>query len=182
MWGRRDRPKFNAEIGGVAWLIPGGNHSRHRGTGLTRQTARTDSTEPRYWVGRLARSHHAGLQLHAGIFPRLHRRTCPRGGAVVGIGAILLWERRESVFAGTVMAATVPVTAGWAFVLLSEPEQRVPAMAERPLCSPPGSSLPLRSPPSVPSVTGRRCHCDRGSGRRTGRAYGIRSPDLGQLT
>ena len=106
---------FNAEIGGqVAWLIPAAIILGIAGLWLTRRTARTDSTRTALlvWGGWLAVTMLV-FSFMQGIFHAYYTvALAPAIGAVVGIGAILLWERRESVFAGTVMAATVLVPQG----------------------------------------------------------------------
>ncbi len=53
----------------------------------------------------------------------------PAIGALVGIGAVLLWARRAHPAAGAVLALTVAVTAAWAFVLLHRSSGFVPWLA-----------------------------------------------------
>ena len=55
----------------------------------------------------------------AGIFHAYYTvALAPAVGALVGIGAGLLWQRRESYAAALVMACTVAFTTAFAFFLL----------------------------------------------------------------
>jgi hypothetical protein len=53
----------------------------------------------------------------------------PAIGALVGVGAVLLWRRRSLPEAGAVLALSVAVTAAWAFVLLHRSSGFVPWLA-----------------------------------------------------
>lgn len=133
MWGETGIGRmFNSEIGGqVAWLIPAAVILGFAALWLTRRAKRTDATRTALlvWGGWLAVTMLV-FSFMQGIFHAYYTvALAPAIGAVVGIAAVLLWERKDSVFVGTVMAATVLVTAGWAFVLLNRSSEFVPWLA-----------------------------------------------------
>ena len=77
-------------------------------------------------LGLLARRHRARLQPRPGDHPPvLQRRARPAIGALVGIGVVFAWARRDLVAYRLVLAATLAGTAIWAFVLLD----RTPVLA-----------------------------------------------------
>lgn len=133
MWGETGIGRmFNAEIGGqVAWLIPAAIMLGLAGLWLTRRTARTDSTRTALlvWGGWLAVTM-LTFSFMQGIFHAYYTvALAPAIGAIVGIGAVLLWERRSHVAAGAVLAVTVLVTAAWAYVLLGRSSDFLPWLA-----------------------------------------------------
>jgi 4-amino-4-deoxy-L-arabinose transferase-like glycosyltransferase len=65
-----------------------------------------------------------------GIFHAYYEvALAPAIGALVGIGAVLLWRRRAEPAAGAALALSVAVTAAWAFVLLHRSTGFVPWLA-----------------------------------------------------
>lgn len=133
MWGETGIGRmFNAEIGGqVAWLIPAAILLGLAGLWLTRRTARTDSTRTALlvWGGWLAATM-LTFSFMQGIFHAYYTvALAPAIGAVVGIGAVLLWEHQAAVWAGAALAVTMLVTAGWAYVLLGRSDEFVPWLA-----------------------------------------------------
>ena len=67
------------------------------------------------------------FSLMAGIFHAYYTvALAPAVGALVGIGATLLWRRRESYLAAIVMAGTVSFTTAFAFLLLDRSPDFVP--------------------------------------------------------
>ena len=121
MWGQAGLLRlFGAENGGqVAWLLPAALALLVAVLALTWRAARTDRTRAAFilWGGWLVVT---GLtfSLMAGIFHAYYNvAMAPAIGAVVGMGSVLMWRRRDLV--GTVvLAVTVAGTAIWSSVLL----------------------------------------------------------------
>lgn len=133
MWGETGIGRmFSSEIGGqVAWLIPAAAILGIAGLWLTRRAKRTDSvrTALLVWGGWLAITA-LTFSYMQGIFHAYYTvALAPAIGAMVGIGAVLLWERRTSVAAGAVLAITVLVTAGVAYLLLTRSSDFLPWLA-----------------------------------------------------
>jgi 4-amino-4-deoxy-L-arabinose transferase-like glycosyltransferase len=111
---------FNAENGGqIAWLMPAALTLLVAGLVLTARAARADRTRAAFlmWGGWLVVT---GLtfSLMAGIFHAYYDvALAPAIGALVGMGGVVLWRRRDTVGA-VVLAATVAVTAVWSSLLL----------------------------------------------------------------
>jgi 4-amino-4-deoxy-L-arabinose transferase-like glycosyltransferase len=112
---------FSAQYGGmVAWLIPAALIAIAVMLWVTRRAARTDRTRAAalLWGGWLVG---AGLVLSfmSGISHTYYVVVLtPAIGALVGIGAVKLWEIRHTWFARAALAVTLLVTGGWAWVLL----------------------------------------------------------------
>ncbi|HVC73458.1 MAG TPA: glycosyltransferase family 39 protein, partial [Mycobacteriales bacterium] len=112
---------FNAENGGqVAWLLPAALILLVAALIVAGRAARTDRTRAAalLWGGWLLVT---GLvfSFMQGIFHAYYTvALAPAIGALVGIGAVLLWRRRALPVAGAALALTGAVTAAWAFVLL----------------------------------------------------------------
>ena len=89
---------FNAEIGGqVAWLLPAALILLVAGARGDRPRA-ADRPDPRRAaaVGRLAAGHRAVFSFMQGIFHAYYTvALAPAIGALVGIGAVVLWRRRR---------------------------------------------------------------------------------------
>jgi 4-amino-4-deoxy-L-arabinose transferase-like glycosyltransferase len=121
-WGQTGLTRlFDTELGGaVSWLLPAALVAMAVLAWRTRRTPRTDPLRAAalLWGGWLVLT--AGVfSLMAGIFHDYYLvALAPAIAALVGIGAVVLWRDRESAAAGTILAATVGLTAGWAFVLL----------------------------------------------------------------
>jgi len=116
---------FNTEFGGqVSWLLPAALVLLAAGLVMTARAGRTDRTRSALllWGGWLFVSG-AVFSLSQGIIhPYYSVALAPAIGAVIGIGATLLWRYRDRFFARAVMAATLVLSAWWANVLL----QRTP--------------------------------------------------------
>ncbi|MBE1530478.1 ArnT family glycosyltransferase [Actinomadura algeriensis] len=116
-WGRM----FGSVIGGqVSWLLPAALVLLAAGLWATRRAPRTDPARAALalWGGWLLLT--AVIFSHMqGIFHEYYTvALAPAIAALVGIGAALLWERRRTAWASTVLAVAVAVTAVWAQVLL----------------------------------------------------------------
>jgi 4-amino-4-deoxy-L-arabinose transferase-like glycosyltransferase len=120
---------FSAQYGGmVAWLIPAALIAIVVMLWVTRRAARTDRTRAAalLWGGWLLG---AGLVLSfmSGISHTYYVvALTPAIGALVGIGAVKLWEIRDTWFARVTLAATLLVTGGWAWVLLDRSPHWLP--------------------------------------------------------
>ena len=116
---------FNSEFGGqVSWLLPAALVLLAAGLVITARAERTDRTRSALllWGGWLFVSG-AVFSLSQGIIhPYYSVALAPAIGAIVGIGATLLWRHRDRFFARAVMAATLGLSAWWANALL----QRTP--------------------------------------------------------
>jgi 4-amino-4-deoxy-L-arabinose transferase-like glycosyltransferase len=112
---------FSAEYGGqVAWLIPAALIAIVVMLWVSRRAVRTDRTRAAalLWGGWLVV---AGVVLSfmAGISHTYYVVVLtPAIGALVGVGAVKLWEIRSAWFARVILAVTLLVTGGWAWVLL----------------------------------------------------------------
>jgi 4-amino-4-deoxy-L-arabinose transferase-like glycosyltransferase len=112
---------FTAQYGGqVAWLIPAALIAIVVMLWVSRRAVRTDRTRAAalLWGGWLLV---AGLVLSfmAGISHSYYVVVLtPAIGALVGIGAVKLWEIRRAWFARVTLAVTLLVTGAWAWVLL----------------------------------------------------------------
>jgi 4-amino-4-deoxy-L-arabinose transferase-like glycosyltransferase len=109
---------FGSEIGGqIAWLLPAALILLAAALWVLGRAPRTDRTRAALllWGGWLLVT---GLvfSFMQGIFHAYYTvALAPAIGAVVGIGATVLWRRRDRF----VLAATSIVTATWAYVLLA---------------------------------------------------------------
>ncbi|MDT5032502.1 MAG: hypothetical protein QOC94_2673, partial [Actinoplanes sp.] len=113
---------FDSEQGGqVSWLLPAALILLIGGLALTWRAARTDRLRAGLVLG-------GGWLLVTGlvfsfmqgIFHAYYTvALAPAIGAVVGIGAVLLWRRRGSVFAAGTLALAVAVSAWWSYHLLA---------------------------------------------------------------
>ena len=114
------------EIGGqIAWLLPAALILLAAGLCFARRAARTDRTRAALllWGGWLIVT---GLvfSFMAGIFHAYYTvALAPAVGALVGIGAVALWQRRHDPVASAVLAAALAVTAVWSHELLARSPQ-----------------------------------------------------------
>jgi 4-amino-4-deoxy-L-arabinose transferase-like glycosyltransferase len=122
MWGPTSWHRmFDAEWGGqIAWLLPAALALLAAGLWITRRAPRTDRTRAALvlWGGWLVVT---ALVFSFGqgiIHPYYAVALAPAIGALVGIGAVMLWQRRGDVRARAVLAAVVVGTAVLAWSLL----------------------------------------------------------------
>jgi 4-amino-4-deoxy-L-arabinose transferase-like glycosyltransferase len=67
----------------------------------------------------LADRHRGGLQLHDRIIHPYYTNTlAPAIAALVGLGSVMLWRRRDQLGARLLLAAMLAVTGVWSYVLL----------------------------------------------------------------
>ena len=170
---------FNAEMGGqVAWLLPAALLLMVAALVVVGRAARTDRTRAAVllWGGWLLVT---GLvfSFMQGIFHAYYTvALAPAIGALVGIGAVVLWRRRALPAAGAALALTVAVTAAWAFVLLHRSSGFVPWLAPLVLVVGLAAALALAF---VTAAAGPRGRGGRRSGRAdlAGRPHGVRAAD-----
>ncbi|MBL7516205.1 glycosyltransferase family 39 protein, partial [Frankia sp. CN4] len=116
-WGRL----FNAEIGGqVAWLLPAALALLVAGLWVTRRAARTDRARAAFlvWGGWLVVTGAVFSQMQ-GIFHAYYTvALAPAIGALVGMGAVTLWERRREPAAAGTLAVVTGGTVIWCAKLL----------------------------------------------------------------
>jgi 4-amino-4-deoxy-L-arabinose transferase-like glycosyltransferase len=112
---------LHTEFGGqISWLLPAALISLAAMLWVSRRAVRTDRTRAAalLWGGwvivtGLVFSYMSGI-----IHPYYMVALAPGIAALVGIGALALWQQRPGLWGRAVAAAAVVVTAGWAFILL----------------------------------------------------------------
>ncbi|MEU1307331.1 glycosyltransferase family 39 protein [Streptomyces cinnamoneus] len=112
---------FGTDMGGqIAWLLPTAFVLLLAGLWITRRGARTDVRRAAFlaWGGALLMTF-AVFSFMSGIFHQYYNvALAPYVAALVGSGAVLLWERRRAPAVRVVLAVVVTGTAAWAYVLL----------------------------------------------------------------
>ncbi|NEC64553.1 glycosyltransferase family 39 protein [Streptomyces sp. SID9727] len=120
---------FNSEVGAqVSWLLPAALILLVAGVWLTRRVRRTDTARAAFlaWGGSLLMTA-AVFSFMAGIFHQYYTvALAPYLAALIGMGVTVLWEERAHGWAGAALAATVAVTAYWAYVLLGRTPDYLP--------------------------------------------------------
>ncbi|MDQ1361912.1 MAG: hypothetical protein QOJ44_2289 [Acidimicrobiaceae bacterium] len=122
---------FGPSMGGqISWLLPAALVLLAAGLWITLRAARTDRTRAAlvFWGGWLLLtgvifSFAAGI-----IHPYYTVALAPAIAALVGIGSVMLWQRREQWWVRIVLGATLALTGVWAFRLLSRTPTWVPAL------------------------------------------------------
>ncbi|SEG46510.1 4-amino-4-deoxy-L-arabinose transferase [Actinacidiphila yanglinensis] len=122
MWGATGIGRlFNSEMGGqIAWLLPAAFALLVAGLWITRRARRTSATRAAFlvWGGSLLMTF-VTFSYMSGIFHQYYNiALAPYIAAVIGMGASLLWQRREHIAAASVLAITVAGTSVWAYALL----------------------------------------------------------------
>ncbi|WP_367129764.1 MULTISPECIES: ArnT family glycosyltransferase [Streptomyces] len=116
---------FGPDMGGqIAWLLPAAFALLVAGLVLTRRAGRTDIRRAAFlaWGGAMLMTFGV-FSFMSGIFHQYYNiALAPYVAALIGTGAVLLWERR----AFAVLAAVVAGTGGWAYVLLDRTPQWLP--------------------------------------------------------
>ncbi|MGD6753343.1 ArnT family glycosyltransferase [Streptomyces sp. BH105] len=129
-WGETGLTRmFNSEIGSqISWLIPAALILFVAGVILTWKARRTDLERAAFlaWGGCLLMT---GLvfSFMAGIFHQYYTvALAPYLAAVIGMGAVALWERRTRVAWSVTLGAAVVASAVWAYVLLGRTSDYLP--------------------------------------------------------
>jgi 4-amino-4-deoxy-L-arabinose transferase-like glycosyltransferase len=120
---------FDSSQGGqISWLLPAALILLAGGLAVLGRRSRTDRQRAGLilWGGWLLVT---GLvfSFMQGIFHAYYTvALAPAVGAVVGMGAVLLWRSRRNVFAAATLAATIAVTAWWSYHLLARSPDFLP--------------------------------------------------------
>jgi 4-amino-4-deoxy-L-arabinose transferase-like glycosyltransferase len=112
---------FNAEMGGqISWLIPAALLLLLGGLWATRRSPRTDAVRASLliWGGWLLLTGVMFSLAKGIIHPYYTVALAPAIGALVGIGAVSLWQRRSGLVERSLLAGAVATTAIWSTVLL----------------------------------------------------------------
>ncbi|HEX4245856.1 MAG TPA: glycosyltransferase family 39 protein, partial [Acidimicrobiales bacterium] len=113
---------FGPDMGGqVSWLLPAALVLLAAGLWITLRASRTDRARAAlvFWGGWLLLTG-AIFSFAAGIIhPYYTVALAPAIAALVGIGSVMLWQRREQLWARIVLGATLALTGVWAYVLLN---------------------------------------------------------------
>lgn len=112
----------------IAWLLPAAAVCLVAGLIVTRRAPRTDPTRAALiiWGGWLLVTAVVFSYMSGIVHPYYTVALAPAVGAVIGIGAPLMWQRRNDIRAATAMSATVLVTAVLAAVLLARHDDPMP--------------------------------------------------------
>jgi 4-amino-4-deoxy-L-arabinose transferase-like glycosyltransferase len=126
-WGRL----FGSDMGGqISWLLPAALILLAAGLWITLRSPRTDRTRAALvlWGGWLLLT--AGVfSFAAGIIhPYYTVALAPAVAALVGIGSVMLWQRREQLWVRMLLGATLALTGVWAYVLLNRSPNWLPAL------------------------------------------------------
>ena len=130
---------FSSSFGGqIAWLLPAALVLGAAVLWFTRRAPRTDRRRAAVllWGGWLLVT---GIVFSCaqGIIHQYYTvALAPAVGALVGIGAVVLWRERGSWWARAVLAVTLALTSIWSFTLLSRtaswhPELRAMVLSRR---------------------------------------------------
>lgn len=132
MWGETGWNRmFNSEFGSQAsWLLPAAFALLAIGLILRGRSARTDRSRAAYliWGGWLAVTTAAFSFGQGIIHPYYAIALAPAIGALVGMGAVDLWKRRDAWWARALMGATVAGTAWWSWTLMHRAPDWAPAL------------------------------------------------------
>ncbi|MGV0745570.1 ArnT family glycosyltransferase [Mycolicibacterium sp. XJ870] len=112
---------FGSQMGAdIAWLLPAALICLVAGLYVTRRAPRTDRTRAAFilWGGWLLITAVVFSFMNGIVHPYYTVALAPAIGAVIGIGATLLWQRRKDIRAATAMSGAVLVTAILAAMLL----------------------------------------------------------------
>ncbi|MCM3887348.1 glycosyltransferase family 39 protein, partial [Frankia sp. R82] len=122
MWGETGILRmFNSEVGGqISWLLPAALILLVAGLWITRRAPRTDRLRAALvlWGGWLLVTGIIFSEMKGIFHPYYTVALAPAIGAVIGIGAVLLWRQRHHPAAAVAGAAAIGVTTWWTFRLL----------------------------------------------------------------
>ena len=162
---------FTGEFGlEISWLLPAALLLLASGAWLTWGRQRTDPARAAFviWGGWLLVTAGTFSFMKGIIHPYYTVALAPAIGAVVGIGSVLLWQRRSRARAGAgrvaasvVLAVTVALTCGWDVVLLRSEASFHPWVAAVAIAASALAILAL----AVTALRGRQGSVDRRGGR-----------------
>ncbi|WP_420076623.1 ArnT family glycosyltransferase [Streptomyces sp. JL3001] len=120
---------FGSSIGGqISWLIPAALILLIAGLVATLKARRTSVTRGSFlvWGGALVTTMLVFSYMQ-GIFHEYYTvALAPYIAPLIGMGAVLLWEKRDKAWASLTLAAAVTATAGWGYVLLNRSSDYLP--------------------------------------------------------
>ncbi len=123
MWGQTGLTRmFSSEVGGqISWLLPAALILLVAGLWFTRRAPRTDRLRAALvlWGGWLLVTGLIFSEMQGIFHPYYTVALAPAIGAVVGIGAVLLWRNRYNPVAAVGGAAAIGVTTWWSYKLLN---------------------------------------------------------------
>jgi 4-amino-4-deoxy-L-arabinose transferase-like glycosyltransferase len=132
MWGETGWNRmFNSEFGSQAgWLIPAALGLLAIGLVLRGRAPRADRSRAAYlvWGGWLVVTMAAFSFGQGIIHPYYAVALAPAIGALVGMGAVDLWKRRDSTWARVAMGIAVAGTSVWAYALMHRTPDWAPAL------------------------------------------------------
>jgi 4-amino-4-deoxy-L-arabinose transferase-like glycosyltransferase len=120
---------LHTDFGGqISWLLPAALICLAAMVWASRRAVRTDRTRAAalLWGGWLLVTGLVFSYMSGIIHPYYMVALAPGIGALVGIGAMVLWDARLGLWARAVAAAAVVVTAVWAFILLDRTPDWLP--------------------------------------------------------
>ena len=113
---------FQSEFGGqISWLLPAALISLGAMLWVSRRAVRTDRTRAAalLWGGWVLVTGLVFSFMSGIIHPYYMVALAPGIAALVGIGAMALWQARLGLAGRIAAAAGIAVTAGWAYILLN---------------------------------------------------------------
>ncbi|MFD9935515.1 glycosyltransferase family 39 protein [Streptomyces massasporeus] len=120
---------FGSSIGGqISWLIPAALILLVAGLVATGKARRTSATRGAFlvWGGALLTTMLVFSYMQ-GIFHEYYTvALAPYIAPLVGMGAALLWEKRDKAWASLTLAAAMTATAAWGYVLLNRSSDYLP--------------------------------------------------------
>ncbi|MFC9506609.1 ArnT family glycosyltransferase [Streptomyces sp. NPDC057002] len=120
---------FSSSIGGqISWLIPAALILLVAGLVATRKARRTSATRGAFlvWGGSLLITMLVFSYMQ-GIFHEYYTvALAPYIAPLIGMGAALLWEKRDRAWASLTLAAAMTATAAWGYVLLNRSSDYLP--------------------------------------------------------
>ncbi|MFN3008697.1 glycosyltransferase family 39 protein [Mycolicibacterium wolinskyi] len=137
---------FGSQMGAdIAWLLPAALICLAAGLYLTRRAPRTDRTRAALilWGGWLLVTAVVFSFMNGIVHPYYTVALAPAIGAVIGIGASLLWKQRKDIRAATALAGAVLVTAILAAVLLARHDDPYPWLRAAVAVGGVGAAVPL---------------------------------------
>ncbi|HEY9241370.1 MAG TPA: glycosyltransferase family 39 protein, partial [Streptosporangiaceae bacterium] len=151
---------FSSDMGSqVSWLLPAALIMLAALLWLSWRSPRTDRTRAAalLWGGWLVLTGLVFSYMSGIIHPYYTVALAPAIAALAGIGAVALWRIRDRWWARIVLAGTVLITAGWAWVLLGRSPDWMPWLrVVIAVAGAAGAGLILASPGRRPSPWGSR--------------------------
>jgi 4-amino-4-deoxy-L-arabinose transferase-like glycosyltransferase len=156
MWGPTgwDRLFLKSMGGQISWLIPGALVGLAAVLWLTRRAPRGDRVRAAFLLfgGWLILTGAVFSYAQGIIHPYYTVALAPAVGALVGMGASVLWRRRVELLPRLALAAAVLVTVAWAFVILGWSPRWYPALRWAILCAGIGAALAVALVPRARAV------------------------------